>query len=81
MSTNRPLTASLHTVTAVSRVALYLSRERTRAGYPKQANEAEILTADALAILGYQNEADAAAIGELSELLAKCVAATAKALA
>ena len=83
----RPLTASLHTVTAVSRVA---SSAAVRATFSSQMDGryAADLVVRALEILGYDSEA--ANLSKLiivrdeqnaPELIAKCIAATAKALA
>lgn len=78
----KKLTASLHTVTAVSRVAVYLSNERKRQGFQPQANEAEFQTANALAILGYDNEANELLSGNIDpgKVVGACLAAVRKAL-
>ena len=83
---SRPLTASLHTVTAVSRVAALLARQSIAAGHTLPANAAELFTAGALVTLGYSAEAvDVERVIEwdlsTAPLLAKCIEATRKALA
>jgi hypothetical protein len=74
---NRPLTASLHTVTAVTRVAVMLAaRDPSWRAFPEQ------LAAGALDVLGYDAEACVMRTGRPnSELLAKCLASVQKALA
>ena len=84
----RPLTASLHTVTAVSRLAVALSRASRRNGGTRQADDVQHWTACALIILGYEDEAsdctnraDFMLDRKSDALLVAIMAATAKALA
>lgn len=75
MST-RPLSAALHTVTVVVRVAAFIrDSSRGASNSPKQ------LTAEALQVLGYTNEASEVrrtAVDKLPDLLARCVTAVGK---
>lgn len=82
----RPLTASLHTVTAVSRVASSAAVAATFSHSVDRRHAAD-LTIRALEILGYQAEAEqvrasiyAGSESALPPLLAACLAAVRKAV-
>lgn len=77
MST-RPLAKALHTVTVVARVAASIARRESVVS----AATPTLCCADALYLLGYEDESALVAAGaELSPLLAACLAACVAAVA